>query len=125
MTDAGIVLSQPQMQTRPSSRWPRATNSIESAITSRLTSEAFMPSVPIDTPSDTAIVLNSTGMPPAARMPSLTRWASSRWLKLHGMVSIHWCATPISGRLRSSSVNPMALNMARAGARSRTVGQRG
>ena len=30
-----------------------------------------MPSVPIDTPSLTAIVLNSIGVPPAARMPVL------------------------------------------------------
>src|SRR3954468_195882 len=35
------------------------------------------------------------------------------------MVSIHVLATPISGRLRSSSVNPIALNMDRAPARSR------
>ena len=48
---AGIVLSQPTRHTIPSNRWPRATSSIESAMTSRLISEAFMPSVPIDTPS--------------------------------------------------------------------------
>src|ERR1700682_1325946 len=35
------------------------------------------------------------------------------------MVSIHVLATPIRGRLRSASVNPMALNMERAPARSR------
>ena len=35
------------------------------------------------------------------------------------MVSIQVLATPISGRLRSASVNPMALNMERAPARSR------
>src|SRR5664279_6448422 len=35
------------------------------------------------------------------------------------MVSIHVLATPISGRLRSASVNPTALNMERAPARSR------
>src|SRR5216110_2234974 len=45
----GIVLSQPTRQTRPSNRWPRLTSSIESAITSRLTSEAFMPSVTMGT----------------------------------------------------------------------------
>ena len=37
--------------TTPSNIWPRATSSIESAITSRLTSEAFIPSVPIVMPS--------------------------------------------------------------------------
>ena len=62
----GIVLSQPTRHTRPSSRWPRMTSSIESAMTSRLMSDAFMPSVPIVTPSLTEIVLNSIGVPPAA-----------------------------------------------------------
>ncbi len=56
------------------------TSSIESAMTSRLMSEAFMPSVPIVTPSLTEIVLNSIGVPPAARMPSFTCSASRRWL---------------------------------------------
>ncbi len=68
----GSVLSQPTRHTRPSKRCPRATSSIESAITSRDTSEAFIPSVPIETPSETEIVLNSIGVPPAARIPSLT-----------------------------------------------------
>ena len=53
-------------QTRPSKRWPRATSSIESAITSRETSDARIPDVPIETPSETAIVLNSIGV--AARL---------------------------------------------------------
>ncbi len=55
-------------------------SSIESAITSRLTSEPFMPSVPIVTPSETEIVLNSIGVPPAARIPAFTCCARSRWL---------------------------------------------
>ena len=49
-------------------------------MTSRETSDAFMPSVPMETPSETAMVLNSIGVPPAARMPSLTFTARSRWL---------------------------------------------
>src|SRR5438309_2633601 len=118
ITAAGIVLSQPVIRTRPSKRWPRVTSSIESAITSRLTSEAFMPSVPIETPSETAMVLNSMGVPPAARMPALTRSASRRWLKLQGMVSIQLCPTPMSGLARSSRVKPIACSMERAGARS-------
>ena len=75
---AGIVLSQPTSTTRPSNPLPRATSSIESAITSRLTSEACMPSVPIVMPSEIETVLNSIGVPPAARMPSFTCTASSR-----------------------------------------------
>src|SRR2546425_8421323 len=91
MTMAGIVLSQPESVTRPSSRWPRVTSSTESAIQSRLMSEAFMPSVPIAMPSVTEIVLNSIGVPPAARTPSATFWASLRWLALHGVSSIQQC----------------------------------
>ena len=110
MAAPGMVLSQPTRQTRPSNRCPRATSSIESAITSRETSEARMPSVPIDTPSDTAMVLNSMGVPPASRMPRLTCTASSRWLRLHGIVSIQVVATPMIGLARSSSVKPVPFS---------------
>jgi hypothetical protein len=61
MAAAGIVLSQPTMQTTPSSWWPSMASSIESATTSRLISEAFMPAVPIEMPSVTTMVLKSTG----------------------------------------------------------------
>ena len=43
MMAAGMFLSQPAMQTRPSKELPRATSSMESAMTSREMSEAFMP----------------------------------------------------------------------------------
>ena len=92
ITVPGIVLSQPDRATTPSKRWPRATSSIESAMTSRETSEVFIPLVPIVMPSEIAIVLSSIGVPPAARTPSLTFAASARWLKLHGIVSIQQCA---------------------------------
>ena len=39
-----------------------------------------MPSVPIDTPSLTLTVLNSIGVPPAARIPAFTCSARRRWL---------------------------------------------
>ncbi len=80
MAAAGMVLSQPTRQRMPSNMWPRATSSMESAMTSRLTNEAFMPSVPMVTPSLMAMVLNSMGVPPAARTPSLAFTASSRRL---------------------------------------------
>ena len=83
------------MATTPSIIWPRMTSSIESATTSRLMSEVFIPSVPIVTPSLMAIVLNSIGVPPAARMPALTATASSRWLMLQGIVSIQVVPTPM------------------------------
>ena len=117
MTAAGFVLSQATRQTSPSSRWPRQTSSIESAITSRETRLARIPSVPIETPSETAIVLNSIGVPPASRIPRLVSCASSRWFRLHGIVSIQVVATPISGLARSSSVNPTAFSIDRAPAR--------
>ena len=84
------------------------TSSTESAIQSRLMSEAFMPSVPMAMPSVTEMVLNSIGVPPLARTPSATFWASLRWLELHGVSSIQQWAMPTSGRARSSSVKPTA-----------------
>jgi hypothetical protein len=82
-------------------------SSIESAITSRLTSEVFMPFVPIVIPSEIATVLNSIGVPPAARTPSFTWVARPRRWKLHGIASIQVLATPIVGRLRASSSKPI------------------
>ena len=74
----GIVLSQPDNAMMPSNRLPRATSSMESAIKSRLMSEAFMPWLPIVMPSEIDTVLNSIGVPPAARMPSFTNSARRR-----------------------------------------------
>ena len=51
---------------------------MESAMTSRLTREAFMPSVPMVTPSEMTTELNSMGVPPAERTPSFTFSARSR-----------------------------------------------
>ena len=51
-----------------------------SAMISRLASEYFMPEWPIAMPSQTAIVLNSYGTPPASRIasqmisPTFFRW---------------------------------------------------
>src|SRR5436309_2330660 len=64
----GIVLSQAARATTASNMWPRPTSSIESAMISRLTREAFIPSVPIVMPSEMAMVLNSSGVPPAAQV---------------------------------------------------------
>ena len=54
-------------------------------------------------PSDTATVLNSIGVPPAARTPSFTRSASLRRWKLHGIVSVQVLATPTIGRAGAAS----------------------
>ena len=108
MTVPGIVLSHPEMATRPSSEYPRATSSIESAMISRLTREVRIPSVPMLMPSEIAMVLNSTGVPPAARTPAFTCSETPRRWELQGIISIHVLAIPIRGLRRSSSVNPMA-----------------
>ncbi len=102
-----MVLSHPERATIPSNWWPRATSSIESAMTSRLTSEVFMPSVPIVIPSETATVLYSIGVPPAARTPSLTRSARRRRWKLHGIVSVQVFAIPTIGRASASASKPI------------------
>ena len=104
-----MVLSQPTMETMASNMWPRPTSSMESAMTSRLTRLAFIPSVPMVMPSQMAMVFSSIGVPPASRMPSLTRSARRRWLKLHGIVSIQVWATPTMGFARSSSEKPIPL----------------
>ena len=84
-------------------------SSIESAITSREISEVFMPSVPMLMPSETAMVLNSSGVPPAARIPFFTCSESRRRWKLQGIASVQVLATATSGFCRSSSVRPIAL----------------
>ena len=103
MTVPGIVLSQPLIAITASNRCASETSSIESAISSRLTSEAFIPTVPIVMPSEIATVLSSIGVPPAARIPSLTFAESARRWKLHGIVSIQVLATPTSGLLSASA----------------------
>ena len=108
----GTVLSQPTRQTRPSNRWPRTTSSIESAITSRLTSDVFMPSVPIVTPSLMAIVLNSIGVPPAARMPVLHELRQPALVdSCRASSRSRSSRRRSSGLARSSSVNPIALSI--------------
>ena len=75
-----------------------------------------MPSWPIEMPSETEIVPNSSGKPPAACTPSLARLASRSRERLQGVISFHDDATPICGLSQSSSPMPTARSMARAGA---------
>ena len=111
----GMVLSQPDSATTPSHIAPRTASSIESAITSRDTSDARMPSVPMLMPSETTMVLNSIGVPPAARIPSFTFAPSSRRCRLQGVASVQVFATAMSGFSRSASLSPVAFSIARAG----------
>ena len=78
-----------------------------------------MPSVPIVMPSEMAIVLNSMGFAPAARMPAFSGAARSRRPKLHGMVSVQTLETPTNGLSMSALVSPIACRNERAAARSR------
>ena len=66
---------------------------------SRDTSEARMPSWPIEMPSDTAMVVNSIGKPPASRTPTFDRLASRSSGMLQGVTSFHDEATAICGLL--------------------------
>ena len=117
----GIFLSQPAMVIRPSIRSPKVTSSMESAMTSRLTSEVFMPSVPMEMPSLTVMVPNLNGTPPfpdsGLRTPSLAAWAKRSRCTLQGVTSLARLAMATKGFSMSSWVMPIAMSMARAGAR--------
>ena len=78
-----------------------------------------MPLWPIEMPSDTEMVPNSSGKPSAPRTPSLARLASRASDRLQGVISFHDDATPICGLRQSSSPMPTARSMPRAAARSR------
>ena len=118
MSMPGSDLSHPANVTRASRRSACITVSTESAMTSRDTSDARMPSWPIEMPSLTAIVVNSIGKAPASRTPSLDRLARRASGMLQGVTSFHDEHTPTCALPQSSSVMPMARSMARAGARS-------
>ena len=114
----GRDLSQPAKVTIPSKRSACITASTESAITSRETKEKCIPSWPIEIPSETEIVPNCIGNPPASRTPCFEALAKRSKDKLHGVISFHDEAIPICGLTQSSSPIPTARNIPRAGARS-------
>ena len=103
----------------PSIRSACMTVSTLSAMISRDTSEKCMPSWPIEMPSETEMVPNFIGKPPASNTPSLTALASRSSDRLHGVISFHDDATPICGLAKSSSPMPTARSMPRAAAFSR------
>ncbi|OIQ63810.1 hypothetical protein GALL_546470 [mine drainage metagenome] len=85
----------------PSIHCPCTQVSTQSAMTSRDTSEYFMPSVPMDMPSAMVGVPNICGLPPAARTPSIAASARRCRPELQG-VTVEWAlATPIIGLLKS------------------------
>ncbi|CAB4572332.1 unannotated protein [freshwater metagenome] len=111
----GSDLSQPANVTMPSKRSAFITVSTESAIISRETSEKCIPSWPIEIPSDTEIVPNCIGNPPASRTPCLEAFAKRSSERLQGVISFQEDAIPICGLTQSSSPIPTARNIPRAG----------
>ena len=83
-------------------------SSTESAMTSRETSEDFMPWWPMAMPSVTVMVQNSRGVPPAAATPFLTACAWRISEMLQGAASFQQVATPTKGWWICSRVRPMA-----------------
>ena len=71
------------------------TVSTESAITSRDTNEKCMPSWPMEIPSETEMVPNCIGKPPASITPFFEAFASRSSERLHGVISFHDDAMPI------------------------------
>ncbi len=106
------------MATTPSKSSQPTTVSIESAITSRDTSEYFIPCVPIEMPSEIVMVLKMSGLLPALATPSAAARASWSMCALQGVTWLQVDATPICDFAKSPRSNPTACSMARLGARS-------
>ena len=70
-------------------------------------------------PSDTEMVVNSRGVPPAASMPCLAASACGPCVMLQGVVSPFIDTTPIIGLWIAASSSPIARMKARCGVRSR------
>lgn len=118
MTQAGMFLSQPPMVTSPSNISQPATVSMESAMTSRETRLYFMPSVPMEMPSEMVMVLKMTLLPPAASTPLADSRASLSMWMLQGVTWLHVLAMPTWLFLKSARLKPTAWSMAREAARS-------
>src|ERR1043165_8857896 len=86
-------------------------------MTSRDTSEYFMPSVPIEMPSLTVMVLKMTALPPALSAPVAAALARPLMCMLHGVTIAQVEAMPICGLVKSSTVKPTGYSMARLAAR--------
>src|SRR5436309_13679210 len=113
----GMFLSQPPTQRTPSISCPFTAVSIESAITSRETSEYFMPSVPMPMPSVTVGKPNTCGMAPAAFTAALAL-STSGWMPALQGFMVEWpLATPTIAFSKSPSPKPTARNIARFGER--------
>ena len=84
----GMILSQLGIMTRASKGWAMTMTSTESAISSRLAREYFIPVWPMAIPSQIPMEGNSMGVPPAMRIPAFTSWVIIlRWM-CPGMISL-------------------------------------
>ncbi len=92
-----MFLSHPPNATRASNPSHPTTVSIESAITSLETKEYFIPSVPMEIPSEMVIVLKITALPPASFAPAAASRASSSICALQGVTWLQVEAIPIWG----------------------------
>src|SRR6266436_3525688 len=70
-------------------------------------------------PSETEMVANSRGVPPASAIPALAASTWKSWVMLQGVCSPFMLTTPIIGLASASSSSPIARMKARCGARSR------
>ncbi len=117
MSIPGTILSQFGMSTIPSKGWAIVIISMESAMSSLLPREYFIPICPMAMPSQTPMVPNSIGVPPALLIPALTISAMEPRPACPGTTSLAELAMPIIGRAISSSVKPRAFIRERCGAR--------
>ena len=75
---------------------------MQSEMTSRLTSEYFMPSVPMAMPSEIVGVPKTWAFPPASSMPAIAASASFCRPELQGVMVLWPLATPTMGFLKSA-----------------------
>src|SRR5690606_209140 len=92
MTSEGVVLSQPHKSTTPSTGLARIDSS-----TSILAKLRYSMAVGLIKVSPNDITGNSTGNPPASKMPFFTDCAKSRKCPLHGVSSDQVLQMPMTG----------------------------
>src|SRR5256885_2012871 len=107
-----MFLSQPGSEMLASYHCALITVSIESAMRSRDCSEKLIPSVPMEMPSLTPMVLKRMPTRPAAATPSLTFSASESRCMLHGLPSNQTLAMPTWGLSISPVFRPVAYSIA-------------
>jgi hypothetical protein len=105
----GTILSQLATKTKASKQWAKATDSMESAINSRVGNEYFMPGLPQIMPSHTPIAGKIRGLPPAVQTPAATASVILFKCICPGMIVLKELHIPIQGFLISSLVIPSAF----------------